>query len=134
MVGAITENIALLALLGSKLEPPKSNPVPHAMQHNAGAQRRLLSFKRELGISEAFSILLCMTDDPNRVGAVCVEETGQGSGLLLLTAVNSGSQKERVEAFHRINSVLADISAEGQRRLISWRPLLNYLQMSFTTG
>lgn len=99
MAGAIRENIALLALLGPKLRLPAENQVADAVRNDPSSHHRSLSFKYERGIAEAFTVFLATTDNPKKVGAICVEDKRDGTGLVLRTAVNSGSQAERKETF-----------------------------------
>lgn len=111
MIGAITENIALLAVLAhnGKIESPTDNPIPATLANSA---HRILSIRREKDLAEAFAVLLATTDDPSKVGAICVEEKPDKTGLVIRTAVNSGSQEERMRVFRDISRVLARISGK----------------------
>lgn len=100
--GALTENIVLLALLGSTFEPITGNSLPDV----STADGRRLSLKHEIQIADAFAVLLVDTDDPSAVGAVCVEELDNTAGILIRTAVNTGNQKERMSNFNRIARAL----------------------------
>ncbi|KAF2194187.1 hypothetical protein K469DRAFT_651397 [Zopfia rhizophila CBS 207.26] len=112
--GALAENIALLAILDPKLEPVTQNPVPSKFRDGADAYYRALSLKHEQRTAEAFAVLLANTDDPSRIGAICIEEKARGSGLIVRTAVNSGSQAERKATFERIAKALLSAATAGQ--------------------
>jgi hypothetical protein len=61
-----------------------------------------LTFEQEQRTAEAFALLLATTDNRNAIGAVCVEEQLDGSGFIVRTAVNSGSQDKRLDTFRRL--------------------------------
>ena len=98
-VGALTENIALLALCATTFEPVMEETLPLGIP---AVGDHTLTLQHEQQITEAFAILLTHTDDPSAVGAICVEEQRNPVGLLVRTAVNSGSQRERIANFKRI--------------------------------
>ncbi|KAF2008556.1 hypothetical protein BU24DRAFT_415907 [Aaosphaeria arxii CBS 175.79] len=106
--GALTENIALLSLCGTTLEPLMDYTLP---VDPPGAIHHHLSLQHEQQVAEAFAILLANTDDPNAVGAICVEEQPNATGLLIRMAVNSGSQQERTSTFDRIICALKRLTA-----------------------
>ncbi|KMU84223.1 hypothetical protein CIHG_02009 [Coccidioides immitis H538.4] len=104
-LGAIAENIALLALLNPR-EPVPENPIPSKFIDDGRASHFILSFEDERRTAEAFAILLSNTDNPRKVGAVCVEQSLDGHSLTIRTAVNAGPQTDRKDAFARIISAL----------------------------
>ncbi|EFW15116.1 hypothetical protein D8B26_004535 [Coccidioides posadasii str. Silveira] len=108
-LGAIAENIALLALLNPK-EPVPENPIPSKFIDDGRASHFILSFEDERRTAEAFAILLSNTDNPRKVGAVCVEQSLDGHSLTIRTAVNAGPQTDRKDAFARITSALRKAS------------------------
>lgn len=128
MVGAITENIALLAVLAhnGKIESPTDNPIPATLANSA---HRILSIRREKDLAEAFAVLLATTDDPSRVGAICVEERPNKDGLVIRSAVNSGSQEERLQVSKDIARVLARISGETRLLYLCFDSLLIVSEM-----
>lgn len=87
--GTLTEDIALLALCDSILEPITRYPVlqEEALEDDSYS----LTVEHERQIAEAFAILLANTDDPSAVGPVCIEEQIGASGLFITIAVNSGN-------------------------------------------
>ncbi|KAF1847189.1 uncharacterized protein K460DRAFT_280998, partial [Cucurbitaria berberidis CBS 394.84] len=105
--GALTENIALLALCDTTLEPMIEDHPPPEKSPEIDSYK--LSFQHEQQVTEAFAVLLANTDDPNKVGAICLEE--QPDGLLIRTAVNSGDQKDRKASFERIARALESCTA-----------------------
>lgn len=54
--------------------------------------RRTLTLKYEKQAAKAFAILFANIDSPDEVGAVCIEEKFDRSGLIVRTATNSGLQ------------------------------------------
>lgn len=112
-LGAIAENIALLELLGPR-EGYSENFVPPKFLDKSHASRYVLSLEDERRTAEAFAILLTNTDDGTKVGAVCVEQPPHGRGLVIRTAVNTGSQSDRKDAFVKITSALKRASDAGQ--------------------
>lgn len=103
---AIAQNIALLALFPGKFERSKLNPVPAGLNTRLGDDKRELSLQDEKAVAEAFSVLLAITDDPSKIGAVCVEERPEEKKILIRSAVNSGSQAKRRETLQKIAEVL----------------------------
>jgi hypothetical protein len=104
-VGALTENIALLALCATTFEPIIEETLPLEIPVVGG---HTLTLPHEEKITEAFAVLLAHTDDPSAVGAICVEEQRNPVGLLVRTAVNSGSQRERMAIFERLARALEE--------------------------
>jgi hypothetical protein len=101
--GALSENIALLGQFGKTLADPIINDTPPWVNRDSqGIHERSLTFEQEQRTAEAFALLLATTDDRNAIGAVCVEEQPDGSGFIVRTAVNSGSQNERLDTFRRL--------------------------------
>lgn len=109
MAGALTENIAVLSLCGTTFDP--MTEIDISMQNDPNASNYKLSIQQEQQVAEAFAVLLSNTDDPRTVGAVCVEEQPNGTGLLLRTAVNSGLQEERTANFRKIAGALRECTA-----------------------
>ncbi|KAF1814060.1 hypothetical protein P152DRAFT_302886 [Eremomyces bilateralis CBS 781.70] len=95
----ISENTALLSLLGPVLEPVTEHEIPHRNKRYESSYP--LIFKHEKQLAQAFALILVNTDDPKRVGAVCIE-VADGGHLQLRTAVNSGTQENRKIAFHKV--------------------------------
>ncbi|QDS68007.1 hypothetical protein FKW77_009383 [Venturia effusa] len=103
--GALSENIALLAQFGKTLTDPTISKTPpwvsRSSQDNHAGDRSL-DFEQERHTAEAFALLLATSDDRNAIGAVCIEEQPDGSSFIVRTAVNSGSQDERLDTFRRL--------------------------------
>ena len=103
--GALAENIALLGQLGKTVTDPtiqKTSILLQGKEDLYSSNSRLLSLEQEQRTAEAFALLLATSDDSNTIGAVCIEEHTDGSGFVVRTAVNSGSQKERMDTFRRL--------------------------------
>lgn len=114
----LSENIALLGQFGKTLTDPIVTTIPPWVNRDAqGNHKRLLTFEQEQRTAEAFALLLATTDDRNAIGAVCVEEQLDGSGFIVRTAVNSGSQDERLDTFRRLVNA-ARLSLKSRRSAI----------------
>jgi hypothetical protein len=101
--GALSENIAVLGQFGKTLTDPIINYTPPWVNIGSQSSRdRLLTFEQEQRTAEAFALLLATTDNRNAIGAVCIEEQPDGSSFIVRTAVNSGSQHERLDTFRRL--------------------------------
>jgi hypothetical protein len=116
--GALSENIALLGQFGKTLtDPTVTNTPPWANRDSHDSHERFLTFDQEQRTAEAFALLLATTDNRNAIGAVCVEEQPDGSSFIVLTAVNSGSQDERLDTFHRLVNA-ARLSLKSRKSFI----------------
>ncbi|KAK8179516.1 hypothetical protein BC567DRAFT_248808, partial [Phyllosticta citribraziliensis] len=110
--GPIAENAALLSLfppLGI-LEPKVTYPIPSQRRDSAHPSKYVLSLKDETRCAQAFAILLADSIDPDRIGAVCIEEEPVGEGLTVRIASNSGSQLKRVDRLQRVADKLKHVS------------------------
>ena len=102
-VNALSENIAFLARCGKALEDPTVNdPVSRVRPGRQGTTDHSLSLREEQRIAEAFALLLATTMNNRTIGAVAIEEKVSGDGLIVRTAVNSGSQEPRIHTFRRL--------------------------------
>lgn len=106
--GALTENIAVLAQCDTTFGPTTKNALP---PRNPEVDGYKLSLQHEQQITEAFAVLLAITDDPSAVGAICLEEQRNATGLLIRTAVNSSNQEGRRASFERIARALEGCTA-----------------------
>lgn len=91
----MSENIALLGQFGKTLTDPIINCTQ--LQENRdfhSGRNRLVTFEQEQHPAEAFALLLAKSNNPNTIGAVCIEEQADGSSFIMRTAVDSGSQVE----------------------------------------
>lgn len=104
MSTALTENIALLSLYGTTFELMTKTDA--SQRNSTEVHEYTLSFQHEQQIAEAFAVLLANTDNPSAVGAICLEEQPNGTGLLMRTAVNSGQQEARIASFSKIAASL----------------------------
>jgi hypothetical protein len=114
------ENIALLHLLHSVPAPPSANPRNHLPIRDKGYA---LDSERERGLTGTLAFLSNITDDPNHIPAVCVEEDPNSVSLNVLLAVNrvkhqenDGNQvlRELEQGFERIFTVLSHVSDGGK--------------------
>ncbi|KAK0616702.1 hypothetical protein B0T14DRAFT_251330 [Immersiella caudata] len=84
---ACGESIALLSLLHSVPVPPSKN---HWDPANTTRGGYTLPFKRERRLVGILGFLSSISDDPDHVTAVCVEENSHGESLDVLLAINRG--------------------------------------------
>jgi hypothetical protein len=125
--GALSENIALLGQFGKTLIDPTVNNTPQWVNRDSqGSHEHCLTFEQEQRTAEAFALLLATTDDRNAIGAVCVEEKLDGSGFIVRTAVNSGSQDERLDTFRRlVNAARLSLKSRKSEVIESKQATLN---------
>ncbi|TGO44494.1 hypothetical protein BCON_0509g00010 [Botryotinia convoluta] len=111
------ENIALLSLLHRVPVPPSLNPISNlSVRH----KRYTLSFERERSLASVLAFLSSISDNPNHITAVCVEEDHETMSLNVLLAINkdrqndnSQIQEELKQGFERIFAGLAQVSDDG---------------------
>ncbi|KAK0748267.1 hypothetical protein B0T21DRAFT_419999 [Apiosordaria backusii] len=80
------ENIALLSILSPPSYAPLINRPPYSESPpNPG---RVLSFEAEVSLASTLAFLSAISDDPNHVVAVCVEELSKHKGVRVVVAIN----------------------------------------------
>jgi hypothetical protein len=113
---ARAESIALLHLL---------HPVPALPSRNSinSEQIRLgcytLSFETELRLAGTLAFLSSITDDPDYIPALCVEEDPQSASLNVLLSVNKANQNDGNEVLQPIKQGFEQIFAVLSRLLDS---------------
>ncbi|KAI9661755.1 MAG: hypothetical protein M1821_008994 [Bathelium mastoideum] len=117
---ALSENIALLAQFPKVQNSPSTNPIPSKFtKPRSGSEVRSLTFEQERRTAEVFAFLLATTDDATAVGAVCIEETSDRRSITVRSAVNSGAQNKRKEAFRKlINAAKISLKSEQERGIL----------------
>lgn len=80
------ENIALLRVLKELPSRPKANQPPRAVK--AEDRRRQLTLEDEKRLASALAFLAGISNDPNSVMAVCLEEIPRTSSIRVLIAIN----------------------------------------------
>ncbi|TGO06968.1 hypothetical protein BTUL_0369g00010 [Botrytis tulipae] len=111
------ENIALLSLLHRVPVPPSLNPISNlSVRH----ERYDLSFERERSLASVLAFLSSISDNPDHITAVCVEEDHETMSLNVLLAINKAQQndnsqiqEEMKQGFERIFAGLAQVSDDG---------------------
>lgn len=100
---ALYENIALLSRFTKYIDEPTTNQPPWgiAEKDTMGSERQL-TVEEEKRTAQVFALLLSTNDDPNRIGAVCIQETHETGSFIVRTATNSGSQDQRKATFSRL--------------------------------
>lgn len=110
-LNGLAENIFLLERIDNSPGKSQNNPIPaHLHQHQPG---RILTLEQEQSIASSLSFLSSYTDDPNRVSALCMEETPGNSGLLIIIASNSGSVEPLKAGMMAMANVLMNEATDG---------------------
>jgi hypothetical protein len=114
---ARAESIALLFLLHSVPALPSSNS-RDSWRGSQGSYT--LSFERERSLAGTLAFLSSVTDDPNSIPAVCVEEDPRSACLNVLLAINKVNRNDSnqvlqtvKQGFEKIFNVLSR-SVEGE--------------------
>lgn len=102
----LSENIALLWVLDEVPQAAGSNahPKPQLDQH-----QRLLSLEQEKELCTALAFLAGVSDNPNHVMAVAVEERHEPRGLHVKVAINKSKPGDGQEALLRVIDGFRDI-------------------------
>ncbi|RDL40955.1 uncharacterized protein BP5553_00934 [Venustampulla echinocandica] len=115
------ENIALLSLLHNVVEPRHRNPTDNV---EGRQESRYLSLKIERDLTGTLAFLAGISDHPNHIMALCVEERGSSRGLRVMIAINKrrpecGTEilKTVTKGFQDIFAILARISRDPDPRL-----------------
>jgi OTT_1508-like deaminase len=120
----LAEDIALLNMLTREPGRPSKNPLPISSQSFADDNKqnpcnRELTFKYERDIVDSLSFLSATTSDPDKVMALCVEESHGREGILIRVAANTGDlEKLKV----RIQKMANLLQAEATYSLMSRSP------------
>lgn len=105
------KTVALLRQLNDTPAPPTENSIEDfAARHDQG--KRSMTISQERDLVECLSFLTAPTDDPRKVTAVCVEESGTG-GMTVMLAANSGDLGAAKEGLERIAEILAQAANES---------------------
>lgn len=88
---ACAENISLLHLLHEIPEPPSVNTAPVAFSDAASYS---LPFATERSLAGVLAFLSSITDNPNFITAVCVQEGREGADLKVHVAINKKNDKD----------------------------------------
>lgn len=107
----LMEAITLLYMLEKFPETPKDNQPPQSLSVLSSMYQ--LPFQHEKQIVENLAFLSAITDDPDRVMAVCLEEArDRGSCRIRLTS-NIGDIDEVVFGFKLMAKVLEQAASRG---------------------
>lgn len=122
-----SQNIALLSLLTRNPTSLKVNTC--APRISGGKQIRVLSFERESHLAEALAFISGISDKPDHVVAICIEELSGVGGLRVLVAVNRSTHANTTDKqiLGRIKSGL-----EGVFRVLARVTSGKYILYSFS--
>ena len=103
------ENIVLLSMLNETPSPPQANALAVAQNKKKKTPQRILSLKNESDLVRRLSFLAAVTNDPNHIAAICVEELPTGDGMRVMLAINKKSPDSSHKALDRIKCGLERI-------------------------
>jgi hypothetical protein len=119
----LAENTALLALLSQVPRAPTNLP-PYNVSNEIGLGREL-SFEQEHMICTGLAFLSGISDDPNHVMAVAVQENMNPKSITIRLAINKanpngaeGTLSKAVHGFRQIFCILSRV-AHGKQQNIS---------------
>jgi hypothetical protein len=105
--------IILLQLLNETFEKPSENSINEPNIRDGTSSARVLSLRREKELVEILAFLSASTDNPSKVGAVCVEEGHNGNALVVRMAVNNGGLENVKDGFEKMARVLERAATQG---------------------
>jgi hypothetical protein len=88
---ACAENIALLSLLHSVPTLPASNSIDG---FQTPSEDYALSFGEERGLTSTLAFLSSISNNPNHIPAICIEENPNSAFLSVLLAVNKAKRND----------------------------------------
>lgn len=100
----LAEDVAVLTVLDALPGESFDNPLPPGFDERD--PRRVLSFERERFLASALAALADISDDPNHVVAVAVEERPSTQGLAVLVAINKGNPRSAEGTLERVKQGL----------------------------
>lgn len=107
----LVEDILLLHEINKTPEVPHDNILQRSFGKDDG--RRVLKIEHEKSIASALSFLSSYTDDPARVSALCVQESGDKNGLVVCIAENTGDCTRLKKGIEGIGSILMKEARTG---------------------
>ena len=96
------ENIVLLLMLNETPTPPHANALVVTQSKKKKTVQRILSLEKESALVRRLSFLAAVTDDPNHIVAICVEELPTGDGMRVMLAINKKAPDSSHKALDRI--------------------------------
>jgi hypothetical protein len=103
----LAENVAVLSVLEALPGESSHNPPPSRAYNDASS--RILSFEREQFLSSGLASLAEISDNPNHVVAVAIEERPSIQGLAILVAINKENPASAEGTLERIKRGLQGI-------------------------
>ncbi|KAB5551305.1 hypothetical protein GE09DRAFT_168678 [Coniochaeta sp. 2T2.1] len=103
----LAEDVAVLSILKALPGETLSNPLSsHVSARDSG---RSLSFSRELFLSSGLASLAEISDDPNHIVAVAIQEKPETQRLAVVVAINKENPTSAEGALKKIKHGLQDI-------------------------
>jgi len=103
------ENIVLLSMLNETPGPPHANSLVVAESKKKKTVHRILSLEKESALVRRLSFLAAVTNDPNHIVAICLEELPTSDGMRVMLAINKASPNSSNKALNRIQGGLENI-------------------------
>lgn len=89
------ENVALLELMGKMPDPPSRNA---QMQTSEEAVGHSMPIHAEKALTSTLAALSSIKDDPNNVTAVCIQEEGVVTKVMIAANADSSCHSENLKA------------------------------------
>ncbi|KAI9768094.1 MAG: hypothetical protein M1840_005128 [Geoglossum simile] len=107
----LAEDIALLNMLTREPGQPSENPLPITNQsivrgNDQEPNNRELTLKYERDIVDSLSFVSATTSDPDKVMALCIEESHRSEGILIRVAANTGDLEQLKAGIQRMTNLL----------------------------
>jgi hypothetical protein len=108
----LQQSITLLQVLNEVPELPReNNPV------SEGETTHRLSISRESEIASNLAFLSAISDNHQRIMAICIEESRNGNGITIRLASNMGDLSDVTHGFERLAKSLEQAARRGERCL-----------------
>jgi len=109
----LLQKIILLQLLNNTPEKPSEMSISARSAQTDDFTKRVHGLQREKQLAELFAFLAATTNDPKKIVAACVEESENGTCLIVRLAVNNGNLDNVEAGFERMARTLERIARAG---------------------
>ncbi|KAK5454920.1 hypothetical protein LTR46_011497 [Exophiala xenobiotica] len=113
----LNEEIVLLRMLTAEpVKPARNILAANQLQASSAAPGRTISFVTEQDIVDNLAFLSATTDDPERVTAICLDESSQPESCTIRIAMNSGTRYKQL-AMNQMDEFLSLYDAQREEVL-----------------
>lgn len=102
----LKENIILLEMLNAEPARPKSYSLSTAENRHEAPPSHRISLQREHDMVDYLAFLSSISEDPDDVTAVCLEEISHRNACIVAVASNTGRLENLVSGFSKLAEVL----------------------------